>query len=338
MGSCLGPVYANAFMCHNEEIWLDNCPLNFKPLYYRRYVDDTFVIFKSSEDVDLFFAYLNRQHPNIKFTCEKETNGSLSFLDINIDKTGSLFKTTVYRKPTYTGLGLSWYSFCPNIYKMNSIKTLLNRGYNICSDFFLLHSEIEHLKEYFINNNYSINIFFSIVKDFMYKIRKESITSHNVHKQIKYVKLPYFGKISYETRKQMNKILRNCFPAVDFRFIFTNSFTIGSLFKFKDLIPDQVCSNIVYEFTCPSCSVGYIGCTSRSFKMRVFEHLGKSFRTERYLSQMPFSAVRNHSLEHDHPFSDKDFKIISRFSSSEECMLGEKILIGKFKPALNSIN
>ena len=39
----LGPTLANAFLFHYEKIWLDRCPPEFKPVVYRRYVDDIFV-------------------------------------------------------------------------------------------------------------------------------------------------------------------------------------------------------------------------------------------------------------------------------------------------------
>ena len=42
MGSPLGPTLANAFFCFHEQIWLDE----FKPVYYRRHVDDIFVLFR----------------------------------------------------------------------------------------------------------------------------------------------------------------------------------------------------------------------------------------------------------------------------------------------------
>ena len=51
MGSPLGPLFANIFLSHHEKIWLRNCPPHFKPLYYRRYVDDTFLLFKSKDDI-----------------------------------------------------------------------------------------------------------------------------------------------------------------------------------------------------------------------------------------------------------------------------------------------
>ena len=74
MGSPLGPSLANAFLCHYERIWLDNCPMEFKPVFYRRYADDVFALFSSPEHVQLFKNYLNSQHVNISFTFEVEHN------------------------------------------------------------------------------------------------------------------------------------------------------------------------------------------------------------------------------------------------------------------------
>ena len=45
MGSPLGPCLANIFMCSLEESMLDNCPLRFHPLYYKKYGSDTFAFF-----------------------------------------------------------------------------------------------------------------------------------------------------------------------------------------------------------------------------------------------------------------------------------------------------
>ena len=47
----------------------------------------------------LHFNFPNSQHPNIKFTMEKETDRILSFLDVCIDNDDpSCLKTSVYRK------------------------------------------------------------------------------------------------------------------------------------------------------------------------------------------------------------------------------------------------
>ena len=54
MGSPLGPVLANIFMCHLETSALDNFS-GIKPLFYKRYVDDTFLVFHNQTDTEAFF-------------------------------------------------------------------------------------------------------------------------------------------------------------------------------------------------------------------------------------------------------------------------------------------
>ena len=56
---------------------------------------------------------MNGQHPKMKFTKEVESDGSLPFLDVRVRRSGDSFETSVYRKPSYTGLGLSFFSFIP---------------------------------------------------------------------------------------------------------------------------------------------------------------------------------------------------------------------------------
>ncbi|XP_037800345.1 uncharacterized protein LOC119595258 [Penaeus monodon] len=51
MVSPIGPSYANAFLCYHERKWLQDCPLEFKPLFYKRYIDDTFLVFKHPSHV-----------------------------------------------------------------------------------------------------------------------------------------------------------------------------------------------------------------------------------------------------------------------------------------------
>ena len=45
MSSPQGPILANIFLSHHEENWLNNCPIEFKPSFYRRYIGDIFVFF-----------------------------------------------------------------------------------------------------------------------------------------------------------------------------------------------------------------------------------------------------------------------------------------------------
>ena len=154
MGSPLGPSFANVFLCYHETIWLENCPSEFKPVTYRRFVDDTFLCFYSKRHIEKFRNYLNRQHKNIRFTSETESENSMSFLDIKISRGNNKFKTSVYRKPTFSGVFTNFGSFIPKSNKYNLLFTLLHRAFKLCSDFELLHQEIDKLKIIFESNGY----------------------------------------------------------------------------------------------------------------------------------------------------------------------------------------
>ena len=83
MGSPLAPVLANIFLGFFESKWLNEYNLN-KPKFYLRYVDDILAAFDKEEDSLNFLNFLNKRHPNIKFTIEKQTNHSIAFPDVFI--------------------------------------------------------------------------------------------------------------------------------------------------------------------------------------------------------------------------------------------------------------
>ena len=170
MGSPIGTILANIFLSHHEENWLNKCPIKFKPTFYRRYVDDIFVLFESSESADSFREYMSSKHQNINFTIEKENVGSLSFLDVKICRKNGKFVTSVYRKPTFSWVFTNYESFIPTYQKRGLLHTLLHRSFSICCDFKTFHCEIHHLKTILVKNNYLLNFIDSCIKSFLNKL------------------------------------------------------------------------------------------------------------------------------------------------------------------------
>ena len=154
MGSPLGPILANIFMCHHEETWLDHYHTSFKPKTYLRYVDDIFVLFTDASHVEEFHNYLNEQHNNIKFTVEQEEDNELPFLDVHIIREDTGFTTGIYRKSTFSGIYSSYSSLIPLTYKFGLITTLLFRIFEIVSSYDILHTEISKLREILLKNRY----------------------------------------------------------------------------------------------------------------------------------------------------------------------------------------
>jgi len=103
MGSPLAPAFADLFMTHIESK-LQQYEYNHTIKTSYRYVDDTFIVMNGKErNVDNLLQYVNSLHSDIKFTCEKENNFEISFLDVKIIRGRTKFDTTIFRKKTHTG-------------------------------------------------------------------------------------------------------------------------------------------------------------------------------------------------------------------------------------------
>ena len=110
MGSPLGPVLANIFMCHFEEKWRIT-QNSARPTIWFKYVDDVFTLFKTKDSANKLLQFLNNCHNNIKFAIEFEENSQIYFLDILLKHNQHNFSTSIFRKRTFTGLYSEWGSF-----------------------------------------------------------------------------------------------------------------------------------------------------------------------------------------------------------------------------------
>ena len=147
-------------------VLIDDCPNDFKPVFYRRYIDDIFVLFSSSDHGDKFKEHLSYKHPNIKFSIEKEEDGCLLFLNVNIFRENDKFATNVYIKITFRGVYINFKSFIPETYKIGLIKSLLFWCFSLCSDFIKFHHEIDKLKSILFKKSYRVIWLTNALKNF----------------------------------------------------------------------------------------------------------------------------------------------------------------------------
>ena len=121
---------------------------------YTKFVDDTFALVESRSSVEKFLKGLNGLHPGVlRFTMEHEENGRLPFMDVFVRREMAGFTTTIYRKPTFTGLYMCWDSYCAMGQTIALIRSLTQRVKKICSAQYL-DAEVENLKEIFRKNGY----------------------------------------------------------------------------------------------------------------------------------------------------------------------------------------
>ena len=78
----------------------------------------------------------------------------MSFLDVEINRGDKIFTTSVYCKPTFSGVYTQFDSFLPSAYKFGSVYTLAYKSFRICSSWTKLHNESVCLQEIFLKNGY----------------------------------------------------------------------------------------------------------------------------------------------------------------------------------------
>ena len=108
-----------------------------------------------------------------------------------------------------------------------------------------------------------------------------------------------------------------------------NSFKIKNHFSYKDPIPDDLKSFLVYTFTCASCSSSYIGETCRHFKTRIEEHI-KNDNKSHIFKHLHSTATCFDS------YNSLCFKIIDKANSKFDLKTKEALHINWRKPNLNA--
>uniref|UniRef100_A0A6P7F3W8 Uncharacterized protein LOC114324533 n=1 Tax=Diabrotica virgifera virgifera TaxID=50390 RepID=A0A6P7F3W8_DIAVI len=153
MGSPLSPVIADIYMEHLETLAMSSS--NLKPTCWLRYVDDTFVICPHGKDTfDLFLSHMNGIHPSIQFAMEVESEASLPFLNVIIQKQPShSFSYSVYRKPTHTNWYLNSQSHHHPAQPSSVGNTLVSRSIRLSDD---KHrpSKINSIRQTLLQNGY----------------------------------------------------------------------------------------------------------------------------------------------------------------------------------------
>ena len=167
MGSPLGPLLANTFMCSIEEKLEEK---NELPSFYKRYVDDTFTIMPDLNKANDFLDKLNSCHENVNFTMEIAEQDTISFVVMNITKCGNRLETSVHRKSTNTGLLLHYHSHVDKRYKGCLLSTMINRAYRLSSTTTALSEECDKLRTTFLNLDYPVNLINSSINKFLRNI------------------------------------------------------------------------------------------------------------------------------------------------------------------------
>ena len=243
----------------------------------------------------------------------------------------------MYRKPIFSGVYSNFKSFIDIRYKFGLLHTLLYRIYSICSDYTAISVEIEKLKNICRKNRYPDRLVDKCICMFFEKLFIKKQVVLTVPKKKLIISLEYLGQQSIIIKKQLEQIIRSTISYCDVNVVFTSNNRLLNSFSFKNRIPNNLKSYLIYEYTCCDCDVTYIGKTYRHFQIRFSEHLGISKLTNKTLTynKNTATAIRNHIHTRNHNSNSESFKIIGHAKNDNHLLIKESLNIQKKNPILN---
>jgi hypothetical protein len=119
-------------------------------------VDDLLIVYNVNKtDTGDLLNCFNNLTTKLNFTIQKETRGSINFLDITIHREKNNFSVDIYRKPTYTDSIIPSDSCHPTEHKYAAIRYLHNRmnTYQLFRD--EMEKENKIIQDILHNNRYN---------------------------------------------------------------------------------------------------------------------------------------------------------------------------------------
>ena len=134
-------------------------------------------------------------------------------------------------------------------------------------------SVIKNSKSNLIKNAYPPFLIDKVIKKYL---NYNFSTTQNQLKDtpdVHYFKLPYISSLSHHIKNKLSKLCKEfCKENFNIKLVL-RLFKFKNYFSYKDPIPDDLKSSLVYKFTCGSCSSSYIAKTCRHFKTKTMDKI-----------------------------------------------------------------
>ncbi|XP_046404148.1 uncharacterized protein LOC124169549 [Ischnura elegans] len=317
MGSPLSPAVANFFMEYFEQKALAKA--HWKPKCFLRSMNHTFIVWPHGDKhLETFLKSMNRQHPKIKFTMEKEKDEKIPFLDVLIHRRGDgTIGHSVYRDPNHSDLDLSGNSHHHPSQKTAIMSELILRAQSI-ADKESLPQELTYLVKTFRQNGFREEDISSTLRE---TLQSPKMTMDG-QKPLARADIPFVSTVS----REISRILKKFDIETHFHSVSTLK---DQLVKAKD--PCGLYTPGVYQIPC-ECGLVYIGRTAMTVATRVKEHQGhlRSRKKEK-------SAIAEHSILHDHAIQWDKTKVLHREGRDRERKIKESIEIRLAQNKFNRI-
>ncbi|XP_011883565.1 PREDICTED: uncharacterized protein LOC105570735 [Vollenhovia emeryi] len=192
MGSPLSPILADIVMEGLETHCLSI--LNYDVPVFVRYVDDIFTIVPRDKVNDILNVF-NSYHQRLQFTYETEINSSINFLDTSVIRASEHLITDWFRKPTFSGRYINYFSSHPLKHKISVITSLVDRAILLADERF--HDQnIKIIQDILSDNSYPSKLCNKYIKHRIRQIKYGATRNNDVQITRNPIAIPYIKEFS----------------------------------------------------------------------------------------------------------------------------------------------
>ena len=168
-------------------------------------------------------------------------------LDVRVSRSTStnVFTTTIYRKPTFTGLMTNWNSFVPFSYKEASVVSMIQRAFSVCSTYSLFDDELNQIRHYCHLNGYprdfvDTRIAIGLTKYLKRNNKEPNLPVAGCEKQRLFVEIPFIGGQTDLMKKKIQHLTGSIRPDLDVRFVAKPPRTVQTFLPTKGPVPKHL--------------------------------------------------------------------------------------------------
>ncbi|XP_055681904.1 uncharacterized protein LOC129789276 [Lutzomyia longipalpis] len=295
MGSPISPIMADLVMQKAINWALESAQLRIQ--FIKKYVDDL-LLAVHEEDVDRVLQVFNAFHPKIQYTMERESQGTIPYLDFTIHRReDGVMRTVWYSKSCASNRMLNYHSgHAPHVV-MNVARNFIKRVQALTTkpdtDIERRIHDILHLNDFPTR----------VVRQLMCPTNMRSSEIARVQRDppIYFHTITYIPGVSERIKKI---VVREAGLDVAFAVAGRN----GSFFtKVKDPVPMGQKSGVIYWIPCGGCNLSYVGVTSQHLRARVDQHR-RDCRSQ--VRREGSTALCAHSGENGHDFKFDEVEIV----------------------------
>ena len=153
-------------------------------------------------------------------------------------------------------------------------------------------------------------------------------------KKCLFLVLPFLEIISLQTRTKLQQTLKGALSCCKLEIAFKCQTRLSNSFRYKDPIPKDLISGVVYKFQCGLCNESYYGESNRHLDIRSGEHIGVSPLTGKKFKPNN-SAICDNLLHCNFLPSFDNFSALAHENKKYLLEIKESLLIMRDKPSLN---